>query len=187
MGFLSKIFSSLSKMSIPIFSFDANLGKISFKLLNDERYFYDLKSYEIKTRHDSYVLEAYTLKTEDIHLEYIHLDSFSSWNGLSRSFYTKLISDKLKLDLKLEERIDFNNYEFSTYLADDSFIFHLIYIWENGKDILIIDTKGELYKNLLSSFKSNYNYKFEDFDKGSVNFDISLVKENSLKSYFNAN
>lgn len=186
MGFFQKIISSLSKMSIPIFLFDEHNVQLSFKLKNDNRYLYNLEPYEIKTRHDSYVIHAYTLKTSSIYLEYINLDSFSSWNGLSRGFYEKLLTDRLKVKLELVERIEIDNYEFSTYKVDEQFILHLIFIWEVNKDIFILDTKGKLYKELLSSLKDGYIYKFDDEEKGSVNFDISLVKENSIKQFFNA-
>lgn len=187
MGFFQKIFSSLSKMSRPIFSFDEHSNQLSFKLSNDERFRYDLEPYEIKTRHDSYAIHAYTLKTESLYLEYINLDSFSSWNGLSRSLYEKLLKEKLKVKLEILERVELDHYEFSTYKVDEQFVLHLIFIWETDKDILILDTKGELYKGLLKSLKNTYTYKFDDEEKGKVNFDISLVKENSIKQYFGSN
>lgn len=186
MGFFQTIISSLTKMSSPVFLFDEHNVQLSFKLKSDNRYLYNLEPYEIKTRHDPYVLHAYTLKTKTIFLEFIHLDSFSSWNGLSRGFYEKLLRDRLKIKLELLERIDIDNYEFSTYRVDDNFILHLIFIWEVNKDIFILDTKGQLYKEFLCSLNSGYVYKFEDDEKGSVNFDLSLVKENSLKQYFSA-
>lgn len=187
MGFFQKIISSLSKMSIPTFIFDEHNVQLSFKLKNDERYLYNLEPYEIKTRYDSYVTHAYTLKTDTIYMEYINLDISSSWNGLSRGYYEKILKDKLKIKLELLERVEIGNYEFSTYKVDEQFILHLIFIWETGKDIFILDTKGELYKGLLSSLKNNYKYKFDNEEKGRVNFDISLVKENSIQQFIGVN
>ncbi len=187
MGFFQKIISSISKMSSPIFLFDEHNVQLSFKLQNDDRYLYNLEPYEIKTRHDSYVIHAYTLKTSSIYLEYINLDSLSSWNGLSRGFYTKLLKEKLKINLELLERVEIGNYEFSTYKVDGQFILHLIFIWEVNKDIFILDTKGKLYKELLQSLKKSYVYSFDDEEKGAINFDISLVKENSIRQFFAAN
>lgn len=185
MGFFKNILKSLTKISRPIFSFYADTTQLSFKLLDDKNYLYDLKSYEMKTRHDSYVLEAYTLKTNDIYLEFIDLDIVCSWNGQARSLYENLLKTKLNINLEVSERVEYKHYEFTTYQIDNDFILHLIYIWEGNKNIFILDSKGELYKNLSSSLNKNYTYSFDKFDKLSISFDISIVKENSIKQYFN--
>lgn len=83
--FQKKVLDFIAKASIPLFKFENN--HLFFKLKNDEFYEYELKNYDIKTRHDPFVLEAYTLNTEEIFLEYIRIDHNSRWNGQALSFY----------------------------------------------------------------------------------------------------
>ena len=184
MSFLKKIIKSIFQISIPTFSFENN--QLRFLINDDETFNYDLGEYDMKTRHDPYILEAYTLKNSDIHLEFVKTDANASWNGKSRSFYESLIKSSLKLkSMELLKREEIGHYEFSTYKIDDSFVIHLIYIWEVHKDVFIIDTKGKLFKTLISKYKKDYIYEYEDEEKGSVNFDISLVKNNAFNAYFN--
>lgn len=184
MGFFKKIMKSILQASIPPFVFENN--QLNFHLSNEDTISYDLGTYDLKTRHDPYSFEAYTLKNSDIHLEYIKLDINASWNGLSRSFYESLLKEKLKLkSMDVLKREEFGHFEFTTYKINDSFILHLIFIWEVQKDIFIIDTKGELFKDLLTHLKDDYVYEYDNEEKGSINFDISLVKNNAFHSYFN--
>lgn len=60
----------------------------------------------------------------------------------------------------------------------------MIYIYSPVLNIMILDTKGDLYKNLLLKLDSKYEYKYSSYNRGDVNFNISIVKENSIRSYF---
>jgi hypothetical protein len=185
MGFFNKIINFLATASIPTFKFDDN--KLIFKVKAEEFYSYDLENYEIKTRHDSYVLEAYTLSTEDIFLEYIRLDNNSTWNGQALSLFEGFLKEKLNIkEFETLEKKEINTYTFKTYKINNSFIIHMVYIYSVNTDIIILDTKGNLYKNLLFRLDGNYVYKFDDEEKGDVNFNISMVKENTIRSFFNA-
>ena len=175
---------SLFHVSMPTFSLEND--QLQFVLDNDKTVRYDLNQYDMKTRHDPYSFDSYTLRNSDIHLEYIHRDHNTDWNGFSRGFYESLLKEKLKLkSLESIKREEFGNFEFSTYRVNDSFIIHLIFIWETHKDIFIVDTKGKLFSSLMSALKQDYEYEYKDQEKGSVNFDISLVKNNAFNSYFN--
>ena len=44
----------------------------------------------MKTRYDSYILEAYTLKTDNIYMEYIHTQNDVSWNAQALSSFKDL-------------------------------------------------------------------------------------------------
>lgn len=92
----------------------------------------------------------------------------------------------IKTFKKLEE-LEVNNYTFKVFKIDNSFVLHTIYISTVISDIIIIDMKGNLYKNLLFRLEGKYEYTFEKEDKGSVNFNISLIKENCLRGYLGAN
>lgn len=183
MGFFQKIANFIAKASIPTFKFENN--QLSFKLKNEEFYNYDINNYEIKTRHDSYVLEAYTLFTQDIFLEYIRLDSSAAWRGQALSLYEGFFKIKLQIkDLSVIEKKEIGNYTFKIYKVDENFILHMIYVSTAISDIMIVDTKGELYKNLLFRLDGKYIYKYENEEKGSVNFNISMVKENAIRRFF---
>ncbi|QKF81579.1 hypothetical protein [Halarcobacter ebronensis] len=181
--FFKKFFEYLAKATLPIYRFENN--RLYFRFDNDQYYKYELLDYDIKTRHDSYVIEGYTLSNADIHLEYIKVESDVSWNVEVVSAYEDLIKEKLKIgSLKVLEEKNIKTYTFKTYKADDSFVFHLIFIYTTSSNLLIIDTKGTLYKELISRFDSTYEYKYKEEQKGDINFNISIIKENSMRSYF---
>lgn len=182
MGFFNKIVDFIAKASLPTYKFENN--QLHFKLKTDEYFDYDLENYEMKTRHDPYALEAYTIRTNNIFLEYIRLDNNASWNGQPLSIYQGFLKEKLNIkDFELLEKEEINNYNFKTYKIDKSFILHIIYIYTSISDIIIIDTSGNLYKNLLSKLDEKYLYKFDKEEKGSVNFNISIVRENCFRNY----
>lgn len=182
MSFFKKIANMIAKASLPTFKFEDN--KIHFKLKNDDYFIYDLGEYEIKTRHDSYVLEAYTLITNNIFLEYVRLDNNASWRGQSLSIYEGFLKEKLNIKkLEIIENKEINNYTFKVCKIDESFIFHIVYTYTSVSDIIIIDTSGKLYKDLLHRLDGHYIYGYENEEKGSVNFNISIVKENCIRNY----
>ena len=183
MGFLQKIAKFIATASIPTYKFEDN--KLHFKVKSDEFYDYDLGEYNIKTRHDPFVLEAYTLDSKDIFIEYIRLDHSAQWNGLSLSFFETFFKEKLKIkEFEIIEKKEYGHYTFKTYKINDSFNIHMIFISTVVSDIMILDTKGNLYKNLIFRLDGNYEYKFENDEKGDINFNISMVKENSIRGFF---
>ena len=186
MNFFKKLLNSLNHISRPIFSFDAHQSAISFVLPNDEFFSFTLENYDVKTRHDPYVFEAYTFNSKDIFFEYIHLDSVCNWNGLGRSFFEDLLKKKINQNLVLKERYEIGHYEFSTYETESNGFLHLIFIWDVSKSIFLIDKKGILYKEFLSLLKSDYKYLYEDKKIYDLDIEVSLVKHNSLNQYFNA-
>ncbi len=182
MGFFKNIVNLIAKASIPTYKFEEN--SLIFKLNNDQFFTYDLGEYEIKTRHDSYVLEAYTLKNDDIFLEYIRTHNNASWNGQPLSLFEGFFKIKLNIkSFKLLEEKEINKYTFKVFKVDDSFVLHIIYIYTAVSDIIIVDMKGELYKNLLTRLDESYKYKFNDEKKGFVNFNISMIKENYIQNF----
>lgn len=182
MGFFNKIIKAIKQASVSTYSFENN--NLKFLIDGDEFYIYELGQYDMKTRHDPYTMEAYTLKNSDVHVEFIRCDASIDWRGQPRSLYEGLMKEKLKVSMELKERIEIDKYEFSTYKIDDNFILHFIYIWENQKNTFIIDTQGKLYTELLCKLKPTYTYNFDNEEKGSVNFDLSLVKNNAFEYYF---
>lgn len=182
---LGSFFKTITKLSRPYFSLEEN--ELKFKIDSDNFFRFEISNVETKTRHDSYVLEAYTLKTNDLLIEYIHTDNDVSWNGQALSFFLDLVKETKKLrNMKLLEKYEFPHYEFLTYKIDNGNILNIIYIYEVNKDIFIIDKKSELYENLIKNFIKDYEYKFERNKDTYLDLNISLTKNNAMKSYFNA-
>lgn len=186
MGFIKDLFGNFMKLSRPVFSFVDN--QLQFKINSDFFFKYTLEDYDVKTRHDPYIFEAYTLHNEDIFLEYIKDDFNTNWNGQALSLYEGFFKEKLRIySWEVLESIDIDPYTFKTIKINNNFVLHIVYVYDISTNVIIIDTKGDLYKNLHVCLNANYEYKFANDLKGEINFNISLVKENSIKGFINAN
>ncbi|MCG3656031.1 hypothetical protein ACOTWK_08770 [Aliarcobacter butzleri] len=181
---LKMIFKTITKLSRPYVSLEEN--DLKFKIDSDNTFKYTLSNIDTKTRHDPYIIDAYTLSANEIYLEYIHTDIDVSWNGQALSFFIGLLKDNIKAkNFDLVEKEEFSHYEFLTYKVDNSYFLNVIYIYEVSKEVFIVDKKAELYEKLLKNFKKDYIYRFE---KNSNNIpkieNLSLVKNNAMNSYF---
>ena len=181
---LKMIFKTITKLSRPYVSLEEN--DLKFKIDSDNTFKYTLSNIDTKTRHDPYIIDAYTLSANEIYLEYIHTDIDVSWNGQALSFFISLLKDNIKAkNFDLVEKEEFSHYEFLTYKVDNSYFLNVIYIYEVSKEVFIVDKKAELYEKLLRNFKKDYVYRFE---KDSNNIpkieNLSLVKNNAMNSYF---
>ncbi len=187
MGFFSSfakdIIKKITKLSRPSFSLIEN--ELVFKIDSDNFYKHTLENIEIKTRHDSYVVDAYTLNSDNLYIEYIHLYNEVQWISSPLHDFVELMKSNLKIK-KLEkiEELEFEHYSFYTYEVDEEYILNLIYIYEMDKDIFIIDMKSNLYINLIKNFKNNYVFKFQRNSELSLPLNFSLVKSNAMKNYF---
>jgi hypothetical protein len=125
---IKSIFQTLNKLSRPYFSLEDN--QLKFKIDSDKFFYYSIDNLEIKTRHDSYVLEAYTINSDDIYLEYIHTDVDANWNGLPLPHFIELLKTNLKLNsMDLLEKKEFKHYDFLTYKINNEYILNIIYIY----------------------------------------------------------
>ncbi|MFW0693682.1 hypothetical protein ACN091_05385 [Aliarcobacter butzleri] len=181
---LKMIFKTITKLSRPYVSLEEN--DLKFKIDSDNTFKYTLSNIDTKTRHDPYIIDAYTLSANEIYLEYIHTDIDVSWNGQALSFFISLLKDNIKAkNFDLVEKEEFSHYEFLTHKVDNSYFLNVIYIYEVSKEVFIVDKKAELYEKLLKNFKKDYVYRFE---KDSNNIpkieNLSLVKNNAMNSYF---
>lgn len=176
-------FKTIKKLSRPYFSLEEN--ELKFKIDSDTFYKFPITNIETKTRYDSYVLEAYTIKADNLHVEYIHTADDISWNGQALSFFKDLLKETIKAkSMELLEQKEFAHYEFMVYKVDKNFTLNIIYIYEVNKEVFIVDAKGELYENLLKNFDKTYEYNFERKAINSIDLNLSLVKNNAMKSYF---
>ena len=176
-------FKTISKFSRPYFSLEEN--HLKFKIDIDTFYSFPISNIEMKTRYDSHILEAYTLKADNIYMEYIHTQNDVSWNAQALSSFKDLLKDKIKAkSIDLLEKKEFGHYEFFVYKIDYNFILNLIYIYEINKEIFILDTDGQLYENLLKNFDKTYLYKFDKKPIVFTDLNLSLVRSNAIKNYF---
>lgn len=187
MGFITRtlktIVKSIVKLSRPIFSFEDN--NLKFKVNPEHFYSFNLDNYETKTKHDSYAVEAYTIKSDNLFIEYIHTLSDVQWRGLPSSLYIEFLKDKLGFNkMDILEKKEYENFDFYTFKIDNHFILNFIYIYEQNKDTFILDIKSELYENLLRNFDKEYKYKFEQNKEDVLDIDISIVNENNFFNYF---
>ena len=177
------IFKKVTKLSIPYFSVEEN--DLKFKISTDSYYKYTLYNIVIKVRHDPYVYEAYTLKANNIFLEYIHTLNDVMWNSQPFSYFLNLLKDELKVDsFENLEKKQYHHYEFNIYRVNNEFNLYLIYIYEMNKEIFIVDSKGELYENLLRNFDKTILVEYQNKDILDLNLNFSLVKNNGLRNYF---
>lgn len=181
--FFKSFFKKITKLSRPYFSLIEN--QLVFKIDSDNFYKYQLENIEIKTRHDSYVLDAYTLNSNTVYLEYIHLDQDVDWNGLSYPHYIELLKRKLGIIniIKLEEK-QFGHYSFYTYEINNEYLINIIHIFDMDKDIFILDKKSDLYIELIKQFDMGYKYKFDKKTLTNYEINFSLVRNNSVENYF---
>jgi hypothetical protein len=187
MGIVIDIFKSLfktiSKLSQPYFILEEN--QLKFRTDIDTFYTFPITNIEIKTRYDSYVLEAYTLKADNLYIEYIHTQNDVSWNGQALSFFKDLLKDTIKAkSMDLLEKKEFGHYEFLVYKIDYEYILNIIYIYEVNKEIFIIETEAKLYEDLLKNFDKTYVYKFDKKRVDFTDLNLSLAKNNAMKNYF---
>jgi len=183
-NFFRKILKKIAKASLPIFNFDEN--ELKFQIDSNEMLGYTLENFDYKTRHDPYTVEAFTLKNRDIFLEYIRLDSDCGWNTDAYGAFKSFFKEKLKLkSMKQLEEHTFENYTLSTYLLNSESVVHFIHIYEMFKDAFIVDTKGDLYKRLMSSLQEGaFEYAYGNEKRIDIDFDISLTKQNAFSYFF---
>lgn len=184
MNFLRKILKKIAKASLPIFSFDEN--ELKFQIDSNEMLGYKLKNLDVKTRHDPYTIEAFTIKNQDIFLEHIRLDNDCAWDTDPLGAYKSFLKNRLKWEsMELLQEKKFENYTLSTYKIENKYVVHLIHISEMYKDTFIVDTKGDLYQKIFNALNhSNSSYTYANEEKMNINFDISLTKENAFSYYF---
>lgn len=180
---IKDIFKKIRKLSRPYFTLEDN--QIRFKIDSDTFYNFPVENLEIKTRHDSYIIDAYTINTNDIYVEYIHTDNDVVWTGLALPFFIDTLKANLKIrNMELLEKKEFDPYEFLTYKIDNEYILNIIHIYEVDKEIFIVDKKSNLYEDLIKMFEKNYIYPFEKNSKISLYMNFSLVKNNAIYGYF---
>ena len=176
-------FKKVTKLSIPYFSLEEN--DLRFKISSDYSYKFPVSNIETKTRHDAYVLDAYTLKTNELYIEYIHTYQDTMWNGQAFGHFLSLLKENIKASsFELVDNYEYSHYEFKTYFVDKKYYLNIIYLYENSKEIFIVDKRDRLFSALLRNFKKDYHFDFEDKFNLDLNLSFSVVKKNATNNYF---
>ncbi|MGM0519335.1 MAG: hypothetical protein ACQERD_06810 [Campylobacterota bacterium] len=176
-------FKKFIKLSRPLFSFDEN--ELRFKVDLETVFAYPLDNFETNTRHDSYILEAYTIVNKHLLVEYVNIDSDVTWNGLPSSLYITLLKNKENIKyMSILEKHEFDGFDFIVYEVDKKYILNFIYIYEINKDVFIVDTSGDLFARLLEQFDFSYEYKYDKAQMVTLKGNFSIVRENAIYSYF---
>jgi hypothetical protein len=143
-----------------------------------------------KYLHDSCTNFSYITQNEEekygkLFYEYIDLNRSCKWNGMQRGFFVDLFKSTLKLqNMKVVERVDYSNYEFTTYLIDDKYYLNFVYKYSIYEDLFIVDYDGKFFDEKIKEFDKNYENKFLSKPRFISNYSNSLVKMNILNSYF---
>ena len=133
----------------------------------------------------SYISKENSKEYGNLFIEYIDLDLSCNWNGFQRGYFDYLFETTLKLkSLKAVERLDYGNFEFSTYLINDNSYMNLIYKFGANEDMFIIDYDGKLSDKLIKEFNQDYINKYINKTRFISNYSNSLVKMNIINSYF---
>ena len=133
----------------------------------------------------SYISKINDEEYGEIFSEYINLDHSCIWTGLARGYFEYLFKTTLKLEsFKIVQRVDFKNYEFTTYLIDNKYYMNLIYKYSTYEDLFIIDYDGKYFTKLIKDFDPSYENLYLNEKRFLSNYSNSLVKMNFINSYF---
>lgn len=183
MGLVSDFLKAISKIAIQHFSLEDTCLK--FKIKGDTFFKYKVENFDIKTRHDPYAIESYTLNADDLYLEYVEIDEEAKWNFNPSTSFLDLFKKEMnvKTMVNLEKR-SFKYYDFYVYRINEKYIINFIHIQDINKEIFIIDQKAELYEELLKKIVDDYHYMYDKNKIKIFDFNFSLTKRNAINNYF---
>lgn len=133
----------------------------------------------------SYIINKNDKEYGRIFIESISLNSNCFWNGLPRSYFEGLLTRSLNVkSLRVLERLDYPNYEFTTYLVNDRYFLNLIYNFTSLNDTFILDYKGKYFEKKVREFDKHYGNIYINKKRFNMNYEDSLVQKNIINNYF---
>lgn len=133
----------------------------------------------------SCTVSSYTKSLDTLFIEYINLDISCNWTALPRSYFEELYKNSLGIkNLSLIESLDYDEYQFNTYLIDNKYYMNLIWQSKNTEEKFILDNKGLYFDKLIRTFNKNYKNISLDKKRFTKDYNTSLVENNILGSYF---
>ncbi|MGP2656250.1 hypothetical protein ACOJTA_04335 [Malaciobacter sp. WC5094] len=134
---------------------------------------------------NAYIKSINDEKYGKLFVEYIWLDNSCTWNGLSRGFFEYQLKKDLKVSsMKIVERLEYSNYEFTSYLIDNKYYVDLIYKYSNNEDLFILDYKGLYFQEQIQKFKKDFKSKSLGKKRLTKEYFKSLVRMNIVENYF---
>ena len=149
-----------------------------------------LTDHIFRHRFDNCVTDGYTIKENNqkygkLYIEHIELDGSCKWTGFSRGLFTDMLKRELNLgSIKLIERKEFGNYEFSKYKFNDRCVIYFIFIWQGNSSTFIIDQRGNLYNELKVRLGGKNDTSLREDIKCDFELDVSLVEDNIIDHHF---
>ncbi len=86
--------------------------------------------------------------------------------------------------MKILERIDYKNYEFTTYIIDNKYYLNLVYSYTVYEDWFVLDYDGKFTQNLMQKFNIKYKEEYVSKERYFSSYSNSLVRMNFINSYF---
>lgn len=179
------IFFTACSSSMP-FTYTSTIDELKFELPKNNTLTKKLNNPKYIITSDSCANESYLLKEKRYFIEYISLDLDCSWNGLPSSYFEREFKEILKLKSMVAlERIDIENYSFSTFKINDKYKLNTISIYTVFTNTFIVDFEGKLYEELLTKYKPSYTNTFTFMPRFQADYKYSMVDFNFLHHYFN--
>jgi len=161
---------------------DSSSNKINEIIKNDKTKVINTFS---NCSNDTFVSITNSKKYGKLFIENIDLNFQCKWNGLARVYFEDLFVDSLNLqNIKVIERVDYKNYEFTTYLINDEYYLNLIYKYMSLKDVFILDYEGKLSTELLQEFNQSFSNDYTKKSRFNRHYNKSMVNQNIIYNYF---
>jgi len=193
MGFFNNIISSLKQASRKRVELNKQTNTLQLLLdTSSEEYFtLSFKSMKIQELYDPSILDAYSLEcTSDtlgsLYIEVIRLKRDHQWRANPSSAFDQLIKHTFRSsELRFVDSFEDGFSKLSRYKVDHTHDIATIWFSLNQYEVFILDTKGQLFNDLLNI----YDTKNETLFISSLeSFDIlptqSIVTSNMIEDHF---
>lgn len=193
MGFLNNIVNTFKKASRKRVELDKDTNTLQLLLdTEDEEYFtLSFDSVKVQTLYDPSVQEAYSIDGENsslglLYIEVIRLRPQHEWRVSAGSAFDLLIKQTFKAsELRFVDSYEKDFFKLSKYQIDSEFEIGAIWFSLNNYEVFILDTKGQLFNDLLEIYKvKNKDMLITSLEAYEVRVDKSITSSNLIENYF---
>lgn len=168
-----------------LYDYQMQKQALRFKVAPSSFLSYSLQQPIFTYEYDVCTNSSYTLEDKTVFVEHIALNSNCKWNGSANGFFEYQFKEKLKLQqVNRLERLEKDNYVFSTLSVNNQFLIKTIHIWGVYQDTFILDYDGQLTQKLLHALKIKSAVSSSS-PLLKKRYHQSLVQMNFIKGYFN--
>jgi len=172
--------------SVMPYTYSSKTNELKFEISEENLFIKKLNNPEYIMTSDRCTNESYLLKEKRYFIEFVSLQNNCSWNGLPDGYFEREFKFELKLkSMVAVERIDINNFSFSTFKINDKYSLNTITIYTGDSNIFIIDYEGKLHEQLLLKLNPTYQNNFALMPRFKADYNYSMVRFNFFNSYFN--